>query len=639
MTTRNLALAALVLLAAGLRVWSTVLLSHNLRIQDPILDGRHYMELARRLSQGLGWPSEPLFMTPFYPFLLSLLFRVAPPTTLSVQIAQAVLGLAALALLFRAARRDLGETAAWAVACLYSLCGPVLGIESQVLTESLLFALVAAALFLWPGQGRRWWGDLLFGIICGLLTIGRGVFVLLPVAALLEAWLTGGRGRELGVGKRPPDGSGLPVRPGRPGPSRRAMRWGLGTSQGALPQSGLVIAAGMMMALLPLAVHQTRATGHLNVLTLNGGLNLYIGNNPVSRGVYSEPRIDLEGDDTAVRSASILAGRSLTMEESSRFWTRQAISFIRTQPGRAVWLWGRKAMLYLSPREIPQLEDFQALRELIPPLRLAFIDFAWVLPLAVLGVLSMTRFRRGTSRSRSQPEGRPDQLRPGPWLVLVVVGWIAAVVFFATGRYRVPFLPGFLGLAGFGLASLVQAIRSRRFRWTLIALPLAIGLQLLVPGYPAAKAKAYDSYQVGVRLSGRAQYQEALEAYREAARINPLYGEAWHGVGASLVQLGRLPEAVEAYREALQRIPNSARTHYNLGVVYGRMGDDRRALGELRTASSLDPYDPDISADLGVALARTGLVDEAIARFRQILTRYPRHEGARRGLAALGVKP
>lgn len=615
MTSRErLGVLAVITGAVGLRVWSTAVLAPDLRIQEPILDGRYYMNLALRLSQGLGWPPGPHFMTPFYPFLLSLLFRIWPAAPLTVQVFQAVLGIGTLGLLFFAARRDLGRTAAWSLALLYTLYGPILGIESQVLTESVLFFLAAAALLLWPSGRSVAWRDLLFGAVCGLLTIGRGVFALLPVAALVLLWWQS---------RRPLSGEDSRSRPPAAGGRKGRVR--------VLRTAALAL-SGLFLTLLPLAIHQTRATGHLQLLTLNGGLNFYIGNNPMARGIYSEPRIDLEGDDTAVRSASILAGRDLTMEESSRFWTDRALTFLRERPGRAAWLLGRKALLYLSPREIPQLENFHSLEESALPLRLAFVDFRWILPLAVLGIAVAFR-----------PE-RPRQGRGGtagtlPWLTLALVGWIATTLFFATGRYRIPFLAGFVGLAGYGAAALVDMIRRRRVRPVALVLPAVILIQLLLPGYPMAKARAYDAYQLGVRLGERGNHAAALESYRQATRIDPSSGEAWHGVGASLVQLGRLPEALDAYREALRFLPESARTHYNLGIVHGRLGNDAAALGELARAASLDPFDPDLRSDYGIALARNGRLPEAVAEFREILRRYPGHSPSLRALAALGAAP
>lgn len=638
--------AALLLGAVALRVWSAAALLRDLRVREPVLDGLHYLELAQRLARGEGWPAGPIFMTPFYPAVLSALFRAGAPPVPAVVALQTVLGIATLVLLFFTVRRDLGAPAAWGAAALFALCGPAIAMESQVLTESLLLFLAVAAVWLWPRAGRPAWGLFAFGIVAGLLTMGRGVFLLLPAAALGLWWWRALRG----TGER---GAGRPPRShGRTRDVDLALR------------ATAAVAAGVLLALLPLAVHQTRATGRLTLLTLNGGLNLYLGNNPWARGLYSlPPGIDLEADPTAARSASMQAGREMTLAEADRFWARRAVEFLTDRPGRALGLLGRKALLYLSPEEIPQIETYALLRRDVLPLRFAVVDFRWILPAFGLGLAAAwSRRRHGAGRrsagsdhggggggagagaavagaSASAGPGGGAPLRLEPYLLLVAVGWIATIAFFATGRYRIPFLAGFLGPAGLGLAALIHAIRARRPRPALIAVPVIVAVQALLPGYAKTRAEAHDAYQIGIRLARTGKPAEALEAYRTAARLAPEEGMAWHGIGAALVKLGRPAESVEAFRTALERMPNSPVTHYNLGAVYGRLGDDAAALAEFRRAVEIDPYEPSFRSDLGVALARTGRTEEAIAEFRRVLERHPEHPGARRGLQALGARP
>ncbi len=584
---RWLPLTILFLAAALLRVWAVIDLSDDLRISEPILDGRFYLELARSLAHGAPWPAGPIFMTPLYPALLSLLFRLHDGVV-AVQVFQSLLGLGSLALIFAAARRDLGGRAAWGAAVLYLLCGPVLAMESQLLTESLLFFLVALALWLWPHPGRGRGTMVAFGLACGGLILGRGVFLALPVVAAIQ------------------------TRAGR-------RSW---------PHLAL-IAAGVALALLPLAIHQTRSTGRLQLLTLNGGLNLYLGNNPWARGLYSvPPGIDLEHDITATRSASILAGRPLDLAESDRFYAERARDFFLESPGRALWLWSRKAALYFSPHEIPQIEDVALLRRSTLPLRIAVVDFRWILPAAALGLAAWLARRRGAGPAS-------DHERIAPWLWVVLVGWAATIAFFATGRYRVPFLPGFIGLGGLGLAVVANWARTRRWSWTAAVVPVVVAIQLVLPGYPREKAASFDAYQQGIRLTRLGRIDEALGAYRDAARLWPESGEAWHGIGVALVRLGRLPEAAEAYRQALARTPDSGVTRYNLGSVLGRLGDHAGALREFHAAVSLDPFDLSFRSDYAVALANNGRREEAAREFRQVLQAQPDHPGALRGLQAL----
>lgn len=584
--TAPLIAAALGVAALAFRLWSVAALSGAIEIRQPILDGRYYLELATRLSRGSGWGDQPIFMSPLYPWLLSLLFRIAPPTVLSVQIAQSILGILTLVLLWATVRRDLGTRAAWVAGALYTFFGPILAMESQVLTESLLCFLATAALWSWPRHESGAARYALFGAICGLLTIGRGTFLLLPLAAGILLLLRG-RGNRMRV---------------------TAARLGL-------------LLLGLLLPLAPLAAHQTRTSGRWQVFTMNGGLNLYLGNNPAARGIYSSPPdIDLEADITGSRSASLLEGRKLSVAESSDYWRNRAIRFLKTRPGRAAWLWTRKALLFFSPKEIPQIENFQVLAETVRPLRIAFLRFGWILPLFVLGAIAA----RGGTRQRLVP-----------YLVLVAVGWISTVLFFATGRYRISILPGFLAPAALGVLDLAGALRARRLPRAAWIVPAVVVLELLLPRYPEAKARAYSYYQTALRYTAAGEHEKAMRDYRLALQSYPAMGEAWHGIGVTLTEQGHLPEAAEAYRKALELIPRSGLTRLNLGIVEARLGKMEEAAEQFRAAVAIDPMNPDFRYNLGRALAELGDAAGAVREWRRALELDPGHEGARQALRAV----
>ncbi len=627
-SSRVWAIVALFLAALGLRAWSVASLARNLRIADPILDSRYYLDVAGMLARGEGWPESPHFFSPLYPVLLSGLVRIAGPSVLAIQIAQSLLGCAALAFLLLAARRWLGSSSAILAGSLYVLYGPVLGMENLVLMESILLCLACAALWLWPdgravppaahaiGGSPARTGALArafaFGLVCGVLAVGRGTFLLLPLFAIAGLLLRARRSADPGE------------------PSRAAGR--------ALVV-GLVI-IGACLPLLPQTISQTRATGRLQIMTLNGGLNLYVGHNPTSRGIFSEPSdLDLNQDPTGAHSAALLTGRRLTLVEASRYWRERAASFVREQPGRELFLIARKTLLYFSPREVPQVDDFQILAESSPPLRVAFLRFGILLPFVLLGAATLCA-RSSKARARETSAARPQTIASlYPWIALLLTGWIQTVLFFATGRYRIPVVPGLLGLAAVGALFLWQ--RAGRLRGIALAGAAAAGiaLQLLPSAYPADKARAFDAFQMGVRRMNAGQLSLALADYDEAIRYSPASGEAWHSRGVVLYHLRRNAEAVAAYREALARMPGSAITWYALALACREGGDDAGALAAFERATQLNPRQAGYRVDLGDALVRAGKTEEAIERWNIALQIQPGYTDALQRLRAMGVAP
>jgi tetratricopeptide (TPR) repeat protein len=401
---------------------------------------------------------------------------------------------------------------------------------------------------------------------------------------------------------------------------------------------------GVGLAVLPISLHQTRTSGSLQLLTANGGLNLFIGNNPAARGIYSSPpELDIHQDFSGRRSASNLAGRELTLMESSEFWRNRAFAFFVERPARAAWLLGRKALLFLSPRETPQIENFSRVAADTPSLRLAFLRFGWILPLAVLGVV-LGPIVRDSVRSPQEPGARPafSKRRPGrrahlwPFLALVLTGWIATLVFFAAGRYRIPILPGFFALAAIGCEQLWRRRRDvRSLAPAVLIVALVAGGELFLPGYPVARAGANADYLLALRLGARQQHEESVRIFERALRQDPALSEAWHGIGVARAEQGRLQEAVAAYERALELDPRSTWTHYNLALCLGRMGLEERATEELGLAVSLEPRDANLRYRYGAALGRLGRYPEARDQLRQAVAIDPALSEAQIALRAL----
>lgn len=61
---------------------------------------------------------------------------------------------------------------------------------------------------------------------------------------------------------------------------------------------------------------------------------------------------------------------------------------------------------------------------------------------------------------------------------------------------------------------------------------------------------AEDWFYKGVDLSKQGKYDDAIQSYDEAIRINPADENAWNNEGVALKSLGRNAEVQEAYAKA-----------------------------------------------------------------------------------------
>jgi clan AA aspartic protease (TIGR02281 family) len=92
-------------------------------------------------------------------------------------------------------------------------------------------------------------------------------------------------------------------------------------------------------------------------------------------------------------------------------------------------------------------------------------------------------------------------------------------------------------------------------------------------------------------------YQKAVQAFREAARLNPESADAQKGMGMAYLKIGYsegatnvevVENAVAALKEAVRIAPGSAEARFNLGLAYLILYDKGAAMKEYQALRDLD---------------------------------------------------
>jgi Flp pilus assembly protein TadD len=82
---------------------------------------------------------------------------------------------------------------------------------------------------------------------------------------------------------------------------------------------------------------------------------------------------------------------------------------------------------------------------------------------------------------------------------------------------------------------------------------------------------------VGNAYNGLKKYNEAADALKQAAVIEPSNAAAHFNLGLALYNGGRYSEAIEAYKAVVKLRPQLAVAHYNLGLSYIAINDKQSA--------------------------------------------------------------
>ncbi|MDX2475619.1 MAG: phospholipid carrier-dependent glycosyltransferase, partial [Candidatus Krumholzibacteria bacterium] len=445
----------------------------------PILDEVYYLDRAAELAGAETPLAEPYFMSPLYPRLVAAAGagggvpedRVFAGAELrGLRLLQIFCWLGTLILIRLLAARLVPDdwtgraraAALWLPVILFALYRPAAVYALAVLLETPLLFLVIFSVYLMSARGSKPAWVLLLGVSLGLAGLLRGTTLLLVPVAMAFLW----RGVNF----------------------RSALSLG-------------VLVVGVALALAPAVVHNSRLVGHPVGPTLNGGVNLYIGNGPEANGFYVAA---VPGDwrhDPAGRQ--FLAERfdlpQVSLAQADSIWAESARHHMRRDPGRVLGLMARKIWLQLQTWEIDQLTPLAGWTAQVPTLRLLVTPYALMV---VLGLAGLVGNRKAWWLAAA--------------LVLLLLG---QSLFFVVSRYRLVLIPMWSVLAGVGA---IHLYRRQRLALVVAALALLVtvpwGLNDVRTSW-AALAQANEALRwadVGQAEDSRPALEKAELLYRQS---------------------------------------------------------------------------------------------------------------------------
>ena len=142
------------------------------------------------------------------------------------------------------------------------------------------------------------------------------------------------------------------------------------------------------------------------------------------------------------------------------------------------------------------------------------------------------------------------------------------------------------------------------------------------------KARPGDAdawYWLGNAYGKLNQHDRAIDAYREALRIDPEDVNAWYDLGATYSQIDQTDKAIEAYREALRIDPEHADVWYDLGATYGKLKQYDKEIAAYLEALRINPEDVNTWYYLGITYGQINQTDKEIDAYRKALRINPKH--------------
>jgi tetratricopeptide (TPR) repeat protein len=567
-TKRILFLGALMIGALVIRYAYLQEQASGAAFTHPRLDAQFHDLWAQSIAQGNVFGSEVFFRAPFYPYLLAGITSLLGESAWSPRIVQHLLGILLIPIVFTLARRTTGQRAAVIASFLVAFYPVLVFFEGELLFDSLvtflftLFLLCTHHAFVDPS--RKAIG--MPGIVLGLLCITRPPFLIfIPFTALILF--------------RAPDTA-----------IARRERWG----------RVLTFCAATLLLILPVTVRNYVVGKDFVLISSQGGVNFYLGNNPHADGYSSSMPGSLGASwenmeaDMAVEREE---GRTLKPSELSRAWYLKGLDFVVSEPGRSVPLLFRKALLFWDGREIPNNRSYAAARADSGVLRSIPLGF-WLVGPPALAFLLLARKRR-TIRFLS---------------VSVLLYFSVTIAFFVCDRYRLPVVPVICIFAG-GLADHALTAFRERNRKEILRIVLATALfAVLVSGNVLGidfENPGREELRHAVIDLRAGNIDGALSRFEKAeprASTLPNFYLNW---GIAALDAGKLEEALRFFRRELSMYPLSYSALVNSGIAHYILGGYAEASRLAESAILERPYLPKAYILRARCLLTSGRVDEA----------------------------
>lgn len=497
--------------------------THDIYWDLLLLDAQIYRETATRIAGG-DWiaGSEAYTLGPLYPYVLGLLLWIFGEGNGVAYVFQQVLGLGSIAMTGLIGRHCFGSRAGIVAAALMALYAPLPMMEMKIMASTLSVFLALSGTLLLMRAHARWSlpGFLWAGVVLGLSCLARPNMLLFCGTAF--CWL-------LWLGRRP-------------APLRLA------------PAFSLLL--GLGLAIAPAAMRNYAVEGDLVLISSQGGVTFYQGNNEKASGRYTLVK-ELGGDpkDQNQRARDLAEqalGRPLRRSEVSYYWFGQGWRYLREHPGEAISLIGKKVLYWSGNQEISTEYLLPTERQLMPVLWLAPLPFGIVLALAIAGI-------RRTGKGKA---------RHALLYMFIITNLVTVIAFFFSSRIRLPAVPFVCVLAGAGLIEIAARLRDRRRRaglaiWLLPSFAILIA-SAMPPAQPYRNSSANEFYNIGTVQYDAGRYEEAAASYRAALKDLDWRWEVHYNLGQTYRRLERWEDAAVEFQRVVDKNPEHPRARKHL---------------------------------------------------------------------------
>lgn len=380
-------------------------------------DERLYHTWAERIASGT-FDSESVYeMAPLPAYFMALVYKVFSPDPVYIRLTNIVFGVLTCLLIYLIGKEMGGNVVGLVSSLVASLYGPFIFYSIVPLKTALSVLLFASLVYLLISvlNRRSWVKAVLLGICLGLVqNVRPNCLVLVPLVPLVVFWNYYGQ--------------------------KSAFR--------AIVLTCLAYVLGLAVANVPFMVRNYVVAGEPSATVTQSGFNLFMCNN--LEYSYPLPFATTSPFEQGIQftiEASRRAGKKLSPEEASTYWTREVLKAVQDRPVAYLQKLVRKVLAFFSKEERGDHYHIGFISDFVPFFKLPWIGIWLIMPFGMAGMLASLRKRKAFVSVAG--------------VFLLYAGTL--ILFFSNTRVRLPLLVILIPFAVTGLSDAFSSLKERRF--------------------------------------------------------------------------------------------------------------------------------------------------------------------------------
>jgi len=512
---------------------------------DPLI----YDNWGWQLADKGGWiGSDVFFMAPLYPYFLGFIYLVFGHSILIVQLVQVLVSSLSVVFIYLIGRnfhsKEVGIISA-VIAVFYST---FIFYTAAILSETLQVFVLTVLIYAISNYSDKndkfdWLG---VGLLVGIAALLRANILLFILFVLI--WFL------------------LKIRS-----NRKFKNYAL--------RSMFLFLIGTAIPILPITIRNFIVADDFVLLTSNGGINFYIGNNERSPGVFITPvEFNYYDDMAGQKFAQQKLGYKISASEASSFWYGEGLSFLTSNPGKGIGLLLKKSFLFFGEGENAQsaiMDQDYFTQNYSNILKLPLFGFYFISLFGIFGLVLAFKKKRNEQQLLYS---------------LFLAYFLGTILFFVNGRFRLGITPLFIVFASYGIYMIVEKLKEGNFKefvipsTTVLVFILSFNFIIEKPEF-----NDYDAYmQLGEIAFQEEDYDKAVDYYNKSLFFKDYY-LTYMNIGNALALKKDYRNAVAAFTKSIARNPSDPMVHFNLGYAYTQQNMFEQAIDSFNKAIDIDP--------------------------------------------------